>query len=231
VVKVNKKLIVNALVLLVLFISMVKANSAEEDARAWLNMQATGKTGIENVRWYMEIQPRVRDDFKERDQSLVRPALIYDIAPKTSLWFGYVYVRTYTDNPLIEKEHRYWQQILHEFEPINGIRLRAFTRLEQRTFEGTSDIGHKIRQRVTLNFPFKNNPNLSTLIFDEYHHNLNSTDFGARRGFDQNRLFAGFAYKISPKSLVEIGYLNQYVNRKNEDAMNHVFSTTFYYNF
>lgn len=207
------------------------AHALEEDSRAWLNMQATGSTSIQNVRWYMELQPRVRDDFRERDQFFIRPAIIYVLAPKTSLWLGYAYARTNVDNPLLRDEHRAWQQVLHEFVPIDGIRLRSWTRLEQRKFESAGDIGHKIRQRVATNIPFAHYPNLSTLISNEYHHNLNSTDYGARSGFDQNRLFLGLAWKVSPQSLVEIGYLNQYINRRNEDAMNHVLATTLYYNF
>lgn len=207
------------------------AHAAEEESRTWLNMQATGITSIQNLRWYMELQPRGRDDFRERDQFFIRPALIYTLAPKTSFWLGYAYVRTYVDNPLLQDEHRAWQQLLHEFEPIDGIRLRSWTRLEQRKFESAGDIGHKIRQRVAMNIPFAHQPNLSTLISNEYHHNMNSTDYGARSGFDQNRLFLGLAWKASQQSLVEIGYLNQFINRRNEDAMNHVLATTLYYNF
>lgn len=207
------------------------ATSAEEDGRAWLNIQANGSTGVDKLRWYMEVQPRAREELREKEQLLLRPALYYAIAPKTSAWLGYAYVRTYVDNPLVQREHRVWQQLLHEFAPVAGMRVRSHTRIEQRMFDGSSDTGHKFRQRLTLNIPWKDHPTLSTLIFDEYHHNLNSTDYGARSGFDQNRLFAGVAWVTSPKTLVEIGYLNQYINRKNIDAMNHVFSTTVYFNF
>lgn len=226
-----KKQALNTIAMGLIALIVLPAYAAEEDNRAWLNVQATGSTSIQNVRWYMELQPRVRDDFRERDQFFFRPALIYALAPKTSLWIGYAYVRTYVDSPLLQDEHRAWQQLLHEFEPIGGIRLRSWTRLEQRKFESAGDIGHKIRQRVAMNIPFAHYPNLSTLISNEYHHNLNSTDYGAGSGFDQNRLFGGIAWKASPQSLIEVGYLNQYVNRHNEDAMNHVLATTLYYNF
>jgi hypothetical protein len=212
-------------------LSVLPVNATDEDTRAWLNMQATGSTGVKNVRWYLEVQPRLREDLRERDQFFFRPAIIYNFAPKTSLWLGYAYARTYVDNPLLQDEHRAWQQLLHEFEPINSIRLRSWTRLEQRKFESSSDIGHKIRQRVAINIPFEHDLNLSALISNEYHHNVNNTNFGARSGFDQNRLFGGIAWKASKQSLVEIGYLNQYVNRRNTDAMNHILSTTLYYNF
>lgn len=230
-VKLNNQYSLKSLIAIGLLMGTVAANSAEEDGRAWLNVQATGKTGIEQMRWYVELQPRLREELKERDQFFFRPAIIYDISAKTSLWLGYAYARTFVDNPVLEDEHRAWQQLLHEFEPIYGIRLRSWTRLEQRKFEGANDIGHKLRQRLAINIPFAHHPNLSTLISNEYHQNLNRTDYGARSGFDQNRLFAGLAYKMSPQSLIEVGYLNQYVNRRNEDAMNHVLSTTIYYNF
>lgn len=207
------------------------ANAAEEDGRAWLNLQANGSTGIDHLRWYMELQPRYREELREREQVLIRPALYYQLDKMNSVWLGYAYVRTFTDNPLTQREHRYWQQFAHEFAPIYGMRLRSLTRLEQRTFEGTNDTGHKIRQRLMLNIPFENHVNLSTLISEEYHHNLNDTDYGARSGFDQNRLFAGLAWVINPRVLMETGYLNQYIRRNNEDAMNHVLSTTLYFKF
>ena len=150
----------------------------------------------------------------------------YAITPKTSIWLGYAYVATETNNDALKNEHRYWQQLLHEFEPINGVRVRSMTRLEQRNFNSAEDTGYKLRQRITLNFPFKNHPNLSTVLFDEIHQNLNTTDYGARRGFDQNRVFAGIAWRKDPQTLIEFGYLNQYVNRRNEDAMNHVLASS-----
>ncbi|CAN4273644.1 Protein of unknown function DUF2490 [Methylophilaceae bacterium] len=227
----NKKAATLLLMVIMFMTQSIKVHSAEEDGRAWINLQANGPTGVDNLRWYVEVQPRFREELKERDQFFFRPAVYYAIAPKTSLWLGYVYVRNYTSNPVIESEHRYWQQLLHEFEPINGVRFRSMTRFEQRNFEGANDTGYKLRQRFTLNFPIENYPNLSTLVFDEYHLNLNETDYGARSGFDQNRLFAGFAWKSSQQILVEFGYLNQYVNLRNEDAMNHILASTVYFSF
>lgn len=229
--KQSRKVIILLFVAFISIVQSLNASAVEEDGRAWINLQANGPTGIDKLRWYVEVQPRLREELKERDQFFFRPAMYYAIAPKTSVWLGYVYARTYASNPVTESEHRYWQQLLHEFEPINGVRVRSMTRFEQRNFEAASDTGYKLRQRLTLNFPIENYPNLSTLLFDEYHLNLNETDYGARSGFDQNRLFAGMAWKASNQTLVEFGYLNQYVNRRNEDAMNHVLAATVYFSF
>ncbi|MDP3207012.1 MAG: DUF2490 domain-containing protein, partial [Methylotenera sp.] len=57
--------------------------------------------------------------------------------------------------------------------------------------------------------------------------NLNDTDFGTQKGFDQNRAFIGGNWAFNPNAKLEIGYLNQYVNlHKNSDTENHVLSTT-----
>jgi len=79
--------------------------------------------------------------------------------------------------------------------------------------------------------PSKLNPQLTWVAYDEYFLNLNQTDYGARRGFDQNRAFVGVNWAFNATTRAEIGYLNQYINGKNIDNMNHVLSTTFILNF
>jgi len=69
------------------------------------------------------------------------------------------------------------------------------------------------------------------VFYDEYFINLNHTDYGARKGFDQNRAFLGGNWALNPDTKLEIGYLNQYVNTKQADLMNHVFSTTLNFSF
>ena len=51
-------------------------------------------------------------------------------------------------------------------------------------------------------------------IWDEVFIHLNDTNFGARTGFNQNRLFAGIGWDHDPQDRwrSEIGYLYQEVN-------------------
>ena len=48
-----------------------------------------------------------------------------------------------------------------------------------------------------------------------------------RDGLDQNRAFIGLGAKLAPGASTEVGYLNQYVNRRGRpDALNHIASIT-----
>ena len=56
---------------------------------------------------------------------------------------------------------------------------------------------------------------------------LNDTDWGARKGFDRLRSFAGLEVPVAGKATVEVGYLNQYVkNRGRADDVDHVLLVT-----
>ena len=73
---------------------------------------------------------------------------------------------------------------------------------------------------------------LTLVAWDEVFIHLNSTDFGARSGFNQNRVFVGFGFKwdpTTPTSRVEIGYLNQYINiGACPDRSNHILAVNFF---
>ncbi|WP_090332689.1 DUF2490 domain-containing protein [Nitrosomonas sp. Nm51] len=76
--------------------------------------------------------------------------------------------------------------------------------------------------------------NLSFVIANEIFLNFNDVDMGFQSGFDQNRVFGGFAYKFSPVVTGEIRYLNQYLNRRNSsrlDSMQHILSVNLFPNF
>ena len=61
----------------------------------------------------------------------------------------------------------------------------------------------------------------STIFFD-----LDDTTWGQRRGFRQNRAFAGLGARLDPDKHIslEAGYLNQWIDNRNEDKLNHVLS-------
>lgn len=197
-----------------------------EDGRAWMNVNAVGALPMQQWHWYAEIQPRWRSEGKHLDQVIIRPAVYYDISPKTSLWFGYAHVTTHPSGKPSFEENRFWQQWLHTANPIANITLQSRTRLEQRFIEHADDTGYKLRQLIRLTAPSGIDERLKLVVYDEYFINLNNTDYGARRGFDQNRAFAGVNWAFDAQHKLEVGYLNQHVNGKNTDANNHVLSAT-----
>lgn len=221
-----------ALTLVLLTGMPAHAEDTEEDGRHWFNINATGAMPLENWRWYAELQPRWRDEGKHFDQALLRPAVSYALSKQASVWLGYAYVLTDPAGKSSFEEHRFWQQLLYNFTPIYGTNIQSRTRYEQRLIEDSNDTGYKLRQLFRFTMPSSLSPQLQWVFYDEYFVNLNSTDYGAVRGFDQNRAFLGVNWALNPQTKLEVGYLNQYVNRPRvDDVENHVLSTTLMLNF
>lgn len=211
-------------------ISFAQAETIE-DGRVWLNVNAIGALPLERWHWYAELQPRWRNEGDEFEQVLVRPALYYALTPQSSIWLGYAFVDTDPAGRDSFEEHRVWQQFLHNFDAIGGLKIQSRTRLEQRFLENSDDTGHKVRQLIRLTYPSPFSERLLLVAYDEYFINLNDTDYGARRGFDQNRAFVGVNWAFDARYRLEVGYLNQYVNGRKIYAENHVLSTTLMINF
>lgn len=207
--------------------SMSVSASPDEDGRAWFTVNAIGSLPAKNWHWYAEFQPRWREEAREFDQLIIRPAVYYAVSQQSSVWAGYAHVVTDPSGQKSFDEHRIWQQFLHNFQPIHSVSIQSRTRLEQRLIENADDDGHRVRQMLRLTMPSKLHAQLTWVAYDEYFLNLNETDYGARRGFDQNRAFVGVNWTFNPRVKLEVGYLNQYINAKNTNSMNHVVSTMF----
>lgn len=205
--------------------------ATEVDNRIWFNLNAQGQLPFENFGWYAELQPRTREEGEELDQLLVRAAVNYKLSQQSSLWLGYGNIRTHRIDAGIVDENRLWQQYTHNFNVFDDVVILSRTRLEQRKVETGHDIGHRVRQMLRFTKPFGTGSRLSLTGSNEVYFNVNDTDWGARSGFDQNRLFVGIAYALSPKARVEARYLNQFIDTATVDRMNRVLSLTMSLNF
>ena len=215
--------------LTVLTVSIARAE-IDEDNRLWLNLNTQGKLPVDALNWYVEVQPRWRESGRDFDQLLVRPAIFYKISERGSLWLGYANAQTRTARAGTTEEHRIWQQFSYNFK-LGSATVQSRTRLEQRALDSGDDIGHRLRQMFKVTVPLAEPSKFSLVGSNEIFIHLNDTDWGARSGFDQNRLFLGLGYNMSPKLRAEVGYLNQHVNTATIDRRNHVLSTTFSFSF
>lgn len=215
------------LFLVFIVFSHVKALAdTAEDGVIWFNVNVQGKLPLENLNWYAELQPRWREEGESVDSLILRPGVFYKLSAKSSIWAGYANVKNYPAGRSKFEEDRLWQQFLHNFDPIQGVNLQSRTRLEQRRLDTGSDTGYRLRQLIRVTKPLAGYSNILLVAWDELFLHLNDADWGARKGYDQNRLFFGASLAIKPNALLEIGYLNQYVNARGDDRMNHVLSTT-----
>ncbi len=207
------------------------AAQTEEDGRYWLSVYAQGKLPVENLYWSMDVHPRWREEGEQFDQLILRPALFYRLTPKASVWMGYDTIISHPAGQSSNRENRWWGQFQYQFDPIANITITSRTRLEQRHREGFSDEGYRVRQMIRAVRPSALSAQLSWVAFNELFVNLDRTEWGARRGLDQNRVFVGINWKFNDIANVDVGYLNQFVNTNTVDRENHVLMTTFRFNF
>jgi Protein of unknown function (DUF2490) len=209
----------------------------QDDTRVWGNITARGNFGyvdpdLKRWLWWMEGQLRVRDCCSSDlslDQSIIRPGIGYALTDQSTVWMGYARVTSYLDVQEIA-EDRMWEQYMWKGSTLLGA-VAFRSRLEQRWVANGSDVGQRFRQFVKLHWPFSFYPAANFTVWDEVFVNMNSTDWGAVQGFDQNRVFVGIGYRYSPEILAEIGYMNQFIQTSRNDRMNHLLSLTVFFDF
>jgi len=99
--------------------------------------------------------------------------------------------------------------------------LSLRSRLEERDLERAHDVGLRFRQQLQLAMPLPDKP-LTLFTSIEHYSNVRDTDWGARSGFDQLRTYFGLRMPVNEKLTLEVGYMNQWINRSTEDAVNHL---------
>ena len=217
----------------------VVADDVVEDFQTWGNITATGSfSSHPKIKWWLEGQGRFGNDSSRFSQGIIRPGVGYALNEKTSIWLGYAWIPTSFpfagQSPF--NEHRVWQQLLWS-NPYSFGTITSRTRMEQRTFDiqGSTDVAHRFRQFLKWTVPMPAiSPKVSFVLLDEIFINLNNIDTGARTGFNQNRIFAGIAYKVNKVATAEIGYMNQYFNRPSSprpDQMQHLLAINLFLNF
>lgn len=221
------------LLLLWLLCALASHASAEteEDGRYWFSLYSQGALPIANTFWSMDLHPRWREEGRQFDQLIIRPAVFYRVNPNTSVWLGYDTVINHPTGQSVFRENRLWQQFQYQFQATDDISMVSRSRFEQRRREGSDEIGHRLRQMFRATLPSTLHANLSWLVFDELFINMNDTEWGVARGIDQNRLFLGVHWKFDQRMNMDVGYLNQWVNGRTLDRENHVLSTTLRFNF
>lgn len=228
-----------------MFSNPVFSESTVEDFEVWGNVTATGSLAplnpsLKNFRFWLEGQGRFGNDASRFSQGIIRPGVGYAVNEKTTVWLGYAWIPTAQPFALRHSfnENRIWQQVLWADNFSFG-RVTSRTRLEQRFFDGNasgnSDVAHRFRQFFKLAVPMPViSPDVSFVIANEVFVNLNNTDRGVFNGFDQNRIFAGVAYRFNKLATTEIGYMNQYYNRphsRRPDQMVHILGVNLFLNF
>lgn len=213
-----------------LFLSCLAALPASaatsEDEQLWVNLTALGSIKGDLV-YFAEVQPRIGNGVSRLSQLLIRPAIGWRIAPNLTLYQGYAHVVLPAKGARDRNEERSFQQ-LSWVHKLGRVELQTRTRFEQRWLSNGDDMGLRLRQFVRLELPLtKKDKGVSAMAWAEEFVALKDTDWGARAGHDQLRVFTGVEVPLKGRSTIELGYMNQTINQTaGRRQMNHIASVT-----
>ncbi len=165
---------------------------------------------------------RTKEDFTSQlSQSIARIGIMYFINNDTKLTIGYAYVNQFPgDNHknISVPEHRPWQQVQWH-RPYPKIKLTQSLRLEERfrhkiandsSLSPGYNFNWKLRYNFTMSIALSKKafaPHTFSLVLNNDIH----VNFGKQivyNYFDQNRVFAGFAYHVNAHDNLQLGYMN-----------------------
>jgi hypothetical protein len=192
------------------------------DRRVWTTLGVQGRTGEgSRGRWAVDSQFRMRDGFETADLFTLRGTIGRDLASGFGVGAGYGVALGFPSTGGTQVEHRVFQQVTWGGR-FNGGSLGLRTRVEQRFLEDDSRMAVRLRQSVRLMRPLASST-LSLVIADEVMAHAGTTS-RVRRGLDQHRVFVGVRRTLTPRTAVEIGYVNQYLRTLASSRMSHVLS-------
>jgi len=211
------------------------AHGQIQDTGLWLGAFSQGQLNFKDLedartRWWFDGNARFLGDDFELFQGVVRPGLGYQLNEEQTAWVGYAWIGESLPD-LTFHENRIWEQwTLTRERGDMTIQLRS--RLEQRFVSLGDDVGWRFRQMLRLQKPIERYPNLLWVAWDEIFFHLNDTDWGARTGYNQNRLFIGLGRRPPTRSSrrTDIGYLYQQIQVAEDgaDLSNHILSINFF---
>ncbi|MEM9742964.1 MAG: DUF2490 domain-containing protein [Pseudomonadota bacterium] len=191
---------------------------AASEQQNWLAFATNGPMGSsDHLRFWFDGHARFRDESSSLGVSILRPAIGWQLQSGLTLWAGYARVVARRSGPDAE-ENRFWQQATYPVGEVFGGRLGGRTRIEQRLFEGFDDTGHRIRQFWRWSRPIGQS-DWSWMVANETFINIDDSDFGQRAGYQQNRLYLGFAWQAAPELRLEVSYLNNHIDRVGADDL------------
>jgi hypothetical protein len=196
---------------LVLLIAAPAAAEIVDDEQVWINATLMG-SAKGRLLYFAEIQPRLSSDHGPQ-QIILRPAIGWQAMRRLALYGGYARVVLPSESAAGRHEDRWFGQASWTIAKLAGGTVSTRSRIEHRRLSTHQDSGWRLRHMVRYVHPLSGRPKVPrALVSYEGFVALNDTRWGARKGYDQGRAFAGFEVPLHGKSTLELGYLNQRIN-------------------
>ena len=214
--------------LLLSLLSLTMATSAladqSESNNLWLNYVGDHPLGDGPWGIHLESQFRRADFGEDWQQLLLRAGINYTVNPSLSLTAGYAFVESYPfgDIPIAHEfpENRIWEQALITHKQF-GLDWTHRFRLEQRYIgEVDADSGdvnnwryeNRFRYMLRTSIPLSKDKKWYLPVWDEVFFNFG--DNVSKNYFDQNRAFIGIGRQLTESTKLEIGFMEQTVQRR-----------------
>jgi hypothetical protein len=208
-----------------LFVVPAASAQTNHGAQIWGSIQSSVAVGDD---WFLsfDLQPRVSSaNAATAPITIIPPVISHRLNETTIVSAGYLYA--FIDGQRLPHdlhENRTFQQLSYRVASIGNLGVRAQTRLEQRIRSTGKDWNVRVAQQLLFALPLskKEAGGLVGIASTELYWNLNSTDWGARRGYDDLWTFLGVQVPVDDSTALELGYLNQRQRAVNGRAnMNH----------
>jgi hypothetical protein len=213
--------------LLLLCIALVGSGAAADgtvdDVRQWTSLHVSHSYD-ERFSFNLLSQVRFSDDVSDYDETVLKPAVHYIVAPGVKLTLGYHFSTT-NNSP---DEHRVWEQI-GLARSFAGFDLGLRGRLEQRFIHRLG--GTIVRNRYRLKVAHALwDSRWYAVASEEVLVNLNGLGAGPVAGFEQNRLFGGLGVRLGGRLRVETGYMWRHSEQRNApDESQHILQLKFFF--
>ena len=202
-----------------LFTLICRSEATPTDFEGWAS--ASALTSLDDAKTYqlfLELQPRIGDDWHRAALVLVRPAVVYNPTKALSLYTGYAWHPTFYNSNYhrdYRDEQRLWQQVIYRHD-LWGTAWLHRLRQEQRKIEHTDGISNRTRYLLRGSYGLTDAGDVGITTFEELMINLNGVDGGPWAGYDRSRVFLG-PYWLVGSTRYEIGYLGEHAKRFGDD--------------
>ncbi|MEQ1529656.1 MAG: DUF2490 domain-containing protein [Methylococcales bacterium] len=225
-----------------LILSVLIAASAEaaddltQDAGSWLQIVGEGSLkalnpNLDKTRIWVEGQSRFDGDWSHWYQGMVRTAIGYSLSDRATIWAGYTWLPTQNIGKPYTSQQDVWPAFRYVLPTDYGT-ISFRTMIESNFIKG-DEVRFRPRQMIRFMHSFEFEPRLNLIAWDEFFIRANSSKYGGKSGFDQNRVFAGLGWSFNNSFRTEVGYMNQYLDdaTHTNNTMHHLLMGSLFINF
>ena len=197
------------------------ARAIDHDSGVWLVNQFRLPLG-ERLSVQGMLQNRWSNATERYERTVVRPWISYAWPGRGHIALGY---DLHEFEQPDRHENRAWQRIGVR-HPLERVTLLAHVWLEERFFQNTDDVA--VRARINAGASTALGNDFSLVARNEIFFDLNGTSRIRNAGLGENQIVIAVSRKLPGNLRFEVGYLQQYVDRRgNADVFNHFVMTGF----